>query len=349
MAVPSFSPQKLAGVSARHPWRTLLAWVVLLGVVTLLGNTFSGPMTGEGSGFTTDPDSQVGLELIDEHFGEDTRTSETIVVHSETFTVDDPEFQQVVTNTVASLEPWSADIAELANYYDLVATGAPEAEGLVSADRNSLIVPLTFNGDDDEYTDRGEQFIEDAQAAHTGQVEVYTVGDISGDATFDVIAEEDLSKEVSVGLPVAGIILIIVFGALLAPILPLMIGVVSIAITSAFMMLLANVLVLDSTTMSLVSMIGLAVGIDYALFFFERFREERRSGAQKMDAIERAGGSAGKAVIFSGATVIFALLGLMLLPINFFQAMGISAALVVVVAVAAAMTLLPAMVRLIGD
>ena len=108
-------------------------------------------------------------------------------------------------------------------------------------------------------------------------------------------------------------------------------------------------LVLDSTTMSLVSMIGLAVGIDYALFFFERFREERRGGALKMDAIERAGGSAGKAVMFSGATVIFALLGLMLLPINFFQAMGISAALVVVVAVAAAMTLLPAMVRLIGD
>jgi RND superfamily putative drug exporter len=96
-------------------------------------------------------------------------------------------------------------------------------------------------------------------------------------------------------------------------------------------------------------MIGLAVGIDYALFFFERFREERRLGAHKLDAIERAGGSAGKAVLFSGATVIFALLGLLLLPINFFQGMGISAALVVVVAVAAAMTLLPAMVRLVGD
>ena len=212
-----------------------------------------------------------------------------------------------------------------------------------------MIIPISFNGDDDEYGDRGEQYIEDAQAAHTDAVEVYTVGDLSGDATFGTIAEEDLSKEVSVGLPIAGIVLLIVFGALIAPILPLAIGVVSIAITSGFILLIANVLVLDSTTMSLVSMIGLAVGIDYALFFFERFREERRSGALKMDAIERAGGSAGKAVMFSGATVIFALLGLMLLPINFFQAMGISAALVVVVAVAAAMTLLPAMVRLIGD
>ncbi len=349
MAVPSFSPQKLAGVSARHPWRTLLAWVVLLAVVTVLGNTFSGPMTGEGSGFTTDVDSQTGTELIEEHFGEDSNSSETIVVHSDAYTVDDPEFQQVVTNTVAGLEPWSADIAEIVNYYDLQAAAAPEAEQLVSADRNSLIMPVSFNGDDDEYVDRAEDYLEDAQAAGTEQVHVYTVGDLSGDATFGKIAEEDLSKEVSIGLPVAGIVLVIVFGALIAPILPLMIGVVSIAITSGFVMLLANVLVLDSTTLSLVSMIGLAVGIDYALFFFERFREERRSGALKMDAIERAGGSAGKAVMFSGATVIFALLGLMLLPINFFQAMGISAALVVVVAVAAAMTLLPAMVRLIGD
>jgi RND superfamily putative drug exporter len=346
----SLSPQKLAGVSARHPWRTLGAWVLLLVGVTLLGNAFSGPMTGEGSGFTTTVESQVGADLIEEHFGEDSSSSETIVFHADAYTVDDPEFRQVVDNTVTNLNTdWSADIADMVNYYDLQAAGAPEADQLVSADRNSLIMPVAFNGDDDEYADRAEQYLEDAQAARTDQVQMYAVGDLSGDATFGKIAEEDLSKEVSIGLPVAGLVLVIVFGALIAPILPLAIGVVSIAITTGFVMLMANVLVLDSTTMSLVSMIGLAVGIDYALFFFERFREERRSGALKMDAIERAGGSAGKAVLFSGATVILALCGLLLLPINFFQGMGLSAALVVVIAVAAALTLLPAMVRLIGD
>ncbi len=350
MAVPSFSPQKLAGVSARHPWRTLLAWVLLLAVVTVLGNTFSGPMTGEGSGFTTDVDSQTGTELIEEHFGDDARAGETIVVHSESATVDDPAFRAVVAGTIASLNTeWSGDIAELTNYYELQAANVSEAAGLVSADRQSLLIPVTLNEDPDEYVERGEQFIEDAQAAATDEVNVYAVGEVSGSATFSTIAEEDLSKEVSIGLPVAGLVLVIVFGALLAPILPLAIGVVSIAITTGFVMLMANVVVLDGTTMSLVSMIGLAVGIDYALFFFERFREERRNGAVKMDAIERAGGSAGKAVLFSGATVILALLGLLLLPINFFQGMGLAAALVVVVAVAAALTLLPAMVRLIGD
>ena len=108
----SLSPQKMAGVSARHPWRVLLAWVALLAVVTVLGNMFAGPMTGEGSGFTNDPDSQVGFDLIDKHFGEDATSSETIVVHSETYTVDDPEFQEVVNNTVANLDAtWSSDIS----------------------------------------------------------------------------------------------------------------------------------------------------------------------------------------------------------------------------------------------
>ncbi len=345
----SLSPQRLAGASARHPWRTLGAWVLLLVAVTLLSGAFGGPTSGEGAGYTNNPDSQAGFNLIDEHFAGDSGATETIVVHSEGYTVDDAEFQDVVSNTIAGLSEWEADITSLTNYYEAQAAGVPEAEQLVSADRHSLIIPISFHGEGDSYDERGEQYLEDSQGAATDDVQVYSVGSISGNATFGAIAEEDLSKEVSIGLPVAGIVLVIVFGALIAPILPLAIGLVSIAITSGFVLLLANVLVLDSTTLSLVSMIGLAVGIDYALFFFARYREERRNGALKMDAIERSGGSAGKAVMFSGATVILALLGLLFLPVNFFQAMGISAALVVVVAVAAAMTLLPAMVRLIGD
>jgi RND superfamily putative drug exporter len=347
MRLSALSPQSLAGTSARHPWRTLIAWVLLLVAVTFLGNTFSGPTTGEGASFTNDPDSQVATNLIDQHFHQTTVATETIVLHSERYTVDDAAFKQVVENTVAGLGPWQGDIASLTNYYDL--GNAPEAAALVSKDRHSLIMPVTFKDESDAYEKRGEDYLADAQGAATSDVAVYTVGDISGNATFGKIAEEDLSKEVSIGLPVAGLVLLVVFGALIAPILPLAIGLVSIAVTTGFVLLIANVLVLDSTTLSLVSMIGLAVGIDYALFFFERFREERRDGAPKVEAIERAGGSAGKAVMFSGGTVILALLGLMLLPLNFFQAMGISAALVVVVAVAAAMTLLPAMVRLIGD
>jgi RND superfamily putative drug exporter len=337
-------------MSARHPWRTLLIWIVVVAAIAGLSGTFGGDMDNSSNGgFTSRPESVIAEELIADHFGEDTRASENIVVHSPGLTVDDPGFRQVVDTTLSRLQPWGPDFASITNYYDLAASGAPEANTLVSQDRHSLLIPITFAEEPSAYSTRGADFVEAAQGARTPDVEVYAVGDISAEEAFGAILEEDLSKEVSVGLPMAGIILVVVFGALVAAFLPLAIGVLAIAATTAILGLLAHLMIVDASTMSVVSMIGLAVGIDYALFFFERFREERRHGALKIDAIERAGGTAGKAVLFSGATVILALAGLLLMPINVFQSIGIAVGITVVVAVAAALTLLPAMIRLIGD
>ncbi|MGI8485107.1 MAG: MMPL family transporter [Thermomicrobiales bacterium] len=344
-----FSPGRLAGVSARHPWRTIGLWIVLLVVITVLSGVIGGNANNQNIGFTNNPDSQIAATLVKDHFGEDTRASETIVVHSDALTADDPGFKEIVTKTIANLDPWKGDIASIANYYDAVASGAPEAAQLVSKDHHSLLIPVTFNKDADAYMDRGESYLKDAQAASNSDVRVYSVGDISGSATFGKIAEEDTSKDISVGLPVAGLVLIVVFGALIAAFLPLLLGVVAIGATVGVIGLLANFFVMQSQTMILATMIGLAVGIDYALFFMERFREERRHGSLKIDAIERAGGTAGKALLFSGMTVILALSGLMLLPIDLFQGMALAAISTVVFAVAAALTLLPALLRLIGD
>ncbi len=344
-----FSPHGLSSLSARHPWRTILVWIVVVAAITGLSGAF-GDMDNSGSGgFTSRPESVVGEDLIRDHFGEDTRASENIVVHSSGQTVDDPGFRQVVESTLARLEPWKADFASITNYYDLAASGSPEADSLVSQNRHSLLIPITFAGEPSEYSNRGADFVEAAQGARTSDVEVYAVGDITAEEAFGAILEEDLSKEVSVGLPMAAIILVVVFGALVAAFLPLATGVLAIAATAGILGLLAHFMVVDASTMSVVSMIGLAVGIDYALFFFELFREERRHGALKIDAIERAGGTAGKAVLFSGGTVILALAGLLLMPINVFQSIGIAVGITVVVAVAAALTLLPALIRLIGD
>ena len=345
-----FSPRTLTSISARHPWRTILAWVIVVTAITVLSGSVGGDMTNSSEGgFTSRPESVVGDDLIAEHFGEDERATENIVVHSESRTVDDPAFKAVVDSTLARLQPWQADFASIQNYYELAASGNPEADALVSADRQSLLIPITFAGEPGDYADRGASFVEAAQGARTAKVEVYAVGDISAEEAFDAILEEDLGKEVSVGLPIAGIILVAVFGALVAAFLPLAIGILAIVTTTGILGLLAHLIVVDGNTTSIVTMIGLAVGIDYALFYFERFREERRHGARKIDAIERAGGTAGKAVLFSGGTVILALGGLLLMPINVFQGVGIAVGVTVVVAVTAALTLLPALMRLIGD
>lgn len=343
------SPGSLAAVSARHPWRTITLWIVLLAVITLLSGVAGGNTNNQDFGFSNNPESQVADKLVKDHFGDDTRASETIVVHSDSLTVDDQSFRDVVAKTVANLEPWKGDIASLTNYYEAEAAGVPEAAQLVSPNRHSLLIPVTFNGEVDDYLDRGEEYLKHAQGASTSDVKVYSVGDLSGNATFGKIAEEDTSKDITIGLPVAGLVLVVVFGALIAAFLPLMLGIVAIGATAGVVALLSNIFVMQSQTMILATMIGLAVGIDYALFFMERFREERRHGALKIDAISRAGGTAGKALLFSGLTVILALAGLMLLPINLFQGMAVAAISTVVFAVAAALTLLPALLRLIGD
>ena len=342
------SPRSLARASARHPWRTMAAWVALLAILIVGSGLFGGNQNAKDFGFTNNPESQVADTLMNDHLGRDDRASDTLVFHSAELNVDDPAFRHVVEGTLSTLQAsWGADIAETANYYTM--NGAPEAQALVSADRHALILPVTFARDVDAYAGREESFIRDAEGAATSQVEVHAVGDLSGSGTFGKIAEEDTGKDISIGLPAAGVVLVVVFGALVAAFLPLLLGVVAIVGTTAVVAILANVMVVQSQTMILATMIGLAVGIDYALFFMERYREERRKGAFKVDAIERAGGTAGKALIFSGLTVILALGGLMLMPVKLFQGMAIGAIVTVVFAVTAAITLLPALLRLIGD
>ena len=345
------SSRNLARIGSRHPWRTIGAWIVFIALVLTLSNLIGGTDNGFAgdSGLTIQPDSIKGDKLIVDHFGEDDRASELVVVHSDSITVDDPEFRDTVTNVIGNLSGWEADFASITNYYDLAANGVPEAEGLVSEDRQSLLIPITLNEEADAYSDRGKDFLDQIEAASTDSVQTYAVGDVSGNETFNTIVEEDLSKDMTVGLPVAAVVLLVVFGALIAAALPLILALITITTATAALVLLSNVLTVDSNANTLVIMIGLAVGVDYVLFYLERFREERRHGAPKLDAIERAGATAGKAVVFSGLTVIIAMFGLFFLPMDLFRGMAVGAASVVVIAVASAVTLLPAILRLLGD
>jgi len=145
------------------------------------------------------------------------------------------------------------------------------------------------------------------------------------------------------------IILVVVFGALVAAGVPIVLALFSIAVAFGLTALIGRFWDLSFFITNMITMIGLAVGIDYALFIVERYREERRRGRPKLEAIEMAGGTASKAVLFSGMTVVFALLGLFLIPTSIFRSLGLGAILVVIVAVAAMLTLIPALLALLGD
>ena len=344
MKFGGFSPGGLAGKSARHPWITMLLWVVVAAVLVGVGGAVTQKEYEDD--FTTAIESQAGQNLIDKHFGEDGQASETIIFESSTYTVDDPEFQAAVEGFLANLSGFEGDIAQVVNYYD--APDAPEVQPLVANDGHVLMMSITFVGEQDEYIDRYDEYSDVLAASDVEGIEIHSAGSITAEE-INRLVSDDMSKEISIGLPIAAVVLVVVFGALLAAGVSLVLGIVTIVTATGIASIIGGFTVMDESGTMLVTMIGLALGIDYSLFLLERYREERRGGAQKLDAIERAGATAGKAVLFSGGTVLLALLGLLLLPITIFQGMGLSTAATVIVAVAASMTLVPALVQLMGD
>jgi RND superfamily putative drug exporter len=351
------STRGLARFSAKHPWRIVAAWVViiLLAVVFALPN-LGGVMTSDMK-LENNPESTQGTNVIESAGLKDMAPiSETVVIQSKDgMTIDDPSFQavtqQVTDDLRALLLEWDENPnAQLpvANYYELTASGAPEAAYLVSQDRTTTIINVPFS---DEMVDHVEiqEFMDRIETFDKGNFTVVTAGPLSVNETFTKASEEDIVTGEAIGIPIALIILGIVFGAIIAPLLPLAIGVTAIAVALAIVVIVGQFVEQQTFITNIITVLGLAVGIDYALFIVDRYREFRANGADRHQAIENAGATASKAVVFSAGTVIFALAGLWLVPNNIFRSLGLGAVVVVAATVVVSLTLLPAMLSLIGD
>jgi RND superfamily putative drug exporter len=347
-----FSTAGLARITSRHPWRTIAVWILIL-VIGGWQASLIGDRTTSEYKFNTEPESVKGLNLIEAHMGGDQPLQETIVVASDSLTVDDPEFQNAITATTNALRGMPDLVANAANYLELNQSTDPnvkaQAAALVSADKHATLIPVTLAMTTLPDSAAEERCISAVESNGTGNVRVLTVGALSSDHTFNTISEEDLRKGEGIGIGAALVVLLVVFGALVAIGVPLALALLAIAIATGIASIVASVSTVSFFVVNMISMIGLAVGIDYALFIVERYREERRHGRPKLEAIEVAGGTASKAVLFSGLTVVFALFGLFMIPTTIFRSLGLGAVLVVVVAVLAMLTLIPAMLSLLGD
>jgi RND superfamily putative drug exporter len=267
-----FSTAGVAKATARRPWRTLGAWLLLVVAMVVLSGSLPSPLTSEDD-FTNNPDAVKGEKLIEDRLRGSDPLSETIVITSDTLTVDDPAFQQVVNDTTAALRGMPEVVASADNYYEGLAADLPGAEQLVSEDRKSTIVPVTLAGEYDDVSEFGTLFMDTVEAQGGQGVEVLAVGDLSAGETYGEIAEEDLAKAEMFGLPIAIIILVVVFGALVAAGVPLLVALTSIAVSMGLSTILGQIYPLSDIVMNIIVMIGLAVGIDYALFLIERYRE----------------------------------------------------------------------------
>ena len=344
----SLTTASLARGSARRPWRVVAIWALI--VVAAAGySAFGGAKFASDVAFLSRPESIRGYELIDARMGGDSPLFETVLVTSDTLTVDDAVFAARVAAVAAELRgmPDLVDTSLTALFtYDEVRIVAPaQAELLVSADRHTTVISVTLR----EGPAKSEPVVEALNNLPDDEVRVLTVGQVSSGLTYNRIAEEDILKGEAIGIPAALVILVIVFGALVAAGLPIVLALASVVVAAGLAAVAAGLTEISFFILNMITMIGLAVGIDYALFIVDRYREERGNGREKLEAIEVAGATASKAVLFSGVTVVVALLGLFMIPTTIFRSLGLGALLVVIVAVAAVMTLIPALLAIIGD
>jgi RND superfamily putative drug exporter len=334
--------ESVARACARRRWWTVGIWaaaiaLALFATITMLGDALVTDVT-----FTSDPESMVAYELMNERLGTDTTMlDEMIIVRSNTLTVDDPAFAGQVNGLYGELVAMGPDVVTGAITYYMV----PEPS-LVSADRHSTLIPFKMPLENyekiaDIYA-MGEKY-------NTGGFEIYHTGSAAFMEDSMKLSDDTMATGETVGIAIALVVLAIVFGAIAAAFLPVLLGIAAIVVALGLTALVGQTMDLTFMITSMITMMGLAVGIDYSLFILTRFREERARGLEKMDAIGTAGSTASRAIFYSGLTVMLALVGLVMFPLSIFISMGIGALLVVFASIAASMTLLPALISIFGD
>ncbi|KRA24367.1 transporter [Microbacterium sp. Root61] len=318
--------------SYRHPWRVLVSWLLLLamagGGFALFGkatdNSFSIPGT----------EAQAGLEQLSRSFPQASGTSaQFIVVGPDGSVVDSEPFTTDIENTITQLEDLDGILAVTDPFDEMVT-------GLVSDDGTAALVRLQFDGQATDVSDETKDELRDIAAQLQDELPEGSQVSLGGDLFALSIPGVTLTE--AVGLLIALFVLIITFRSIAVAGLPLASAVIGVGLALSLIMLSTAFVSISSTTPLLALMLGLAVGIDYALFIMARHQDQVRAGVEPEESAARATGTAGSAVVFAGVTVLIALIGLGLANIPFLTTMGIAAAVSVAIAVLVAITLTPA-------
>ncbi len=318
--------------SARHPWRTIATWVLVMGTVLFLaasgGGTFADDFASPGS------QSARALDLLDENFPEAAKGSAMVV-----FAVEDGGTLQDHRAEIDSV------LTEVATVEHVETVADPFAAATISEDGRIGFAVLTLDAPQREL---GKPAFTVLSEAVSGSDIAGVQVELGGDAVF-MNAEDDGSGHVGIGLLVALLVLLVVFGTLVAALVPIGLSIVAVGAGIGGITLLAAAMDVSVSAISVAGLVGLGVGIDYALFIVARYRENRAGGRDNNRALADAMGSSGAAVVFAGGTVVIATAALALTGLGVLTSIGLATALMVLSAVAAAITLLPALLSLLGD
>jgi RND superfamily putative drug exporter len=324
--------RRLGDASARRPWVTIGAWAVaaaiVMGLAGTAGGAFVDDLVAPGS------QSEEAMRLLEERFPQAAGGSAMAV-----FAVDEGGTLERRREVV------EAAIARITAVEHVVAVADPFEAGTISPDGRIGFAEMAF---DLPASDLGPAPFEALADAIEPARAAGVTAELGGDAVF-INADAETSGAEAVGLLAALVVLVVAFGTVVAALVPIGLALVAVAAGLGGITLLANAMDVSTSAPTVAAMIGLGVGIDYALFIVARYRENRSRGQDNAAALSAAMGSSGAAVVFAGGTVVVAMAALALTGLGLVTSIGLATSLVALIAVAAATTLLPALLSLLGD
>ena len=269
---------------------------------------------------------------------------ESVLIQSSTGKVGDPEFKAAVSDVVSR-------VSKIAVVQNVQSPLAPANSGQISKDGRSALVEFDIGGDKADASDKVAPILDEVDAAkkaHPGYF-IGEFGDASAMHAVDTAFANDLVSAGALSIPLTLIILIVAFGALVAAGIPLLLALTAVFATFGLIALPSHILPIAQEAPAVVLLVGLAVGVDYAMFYLRREREERASGKSERAALEAAAATSGRSVLISGLTVMVAMAGMFLTGDATFASFGLATMMVVAIAMLGSLTVLPALLSRLGD
>ena len=323
--------------SARNWKRATGAWLAFVAVAVILGQ-LAGTHQLSDSEQSTGESARAQQMLASAGFG--TPASESVLVKSRTLDVDAPQFRSAVTSVTATLRA----LPQTKN----VRTGAA---GEISRDRHAQLIEFDMKGKMDDADERVQPVLDAVAGVQRGHPE-FTIAQFGfASATHELTntIQKDFQKAEKLTVPITFLILLFAFGAFVAAGVPVVLAFTAVLGSLGLAQVASHVFHASEATQSVMLLMGMAVGVDYSLFYLKREREERASGHQGHDGLFRAAATSGQAVLISGCTVLIAMAGMLFAGSKIFSSIGIGAMIVVFCALVGSLTVLPAILGKLGD
>ena len=332
--------------AARRHWWVLSVWLVVFVLSAALYPRLESALVSPDYS-VTGSDSDRVAQLVEENFTSAGTEQDVVVFDSKSLTYRDPAYRKVVDRVVA-------DVRDATGVVSVIGPADPGAQGQVSQDGHAALAAVGLSGDVSARADHAQD-LQDAITSSTseGPVQAYLAGFSPSSNDLTTVETTDVERAESIGVPVAFVVLFVALAALVAAGVPLILALASLTFTFGVVALLTAVMDFDVFVVSVMTMIGVGVGIDYSLFILSRFREELARRGHQRDAVPSAVGASmttsGRTIAYSGVIVMLALFSLFVVRSPMFREMALGCVIVVACTLVSAWTLLPALLGALGN